>query len=425
MEPNSEVRIRLTDGRVIEGIVMQPHLFTGHDIVVLKLKNGYNIGISKRDIAGWEVIGEVEQRRWEEAFERRTAGSGDRVSVIVTGGTILSRVDYRTGGVYPSLDPDYLFELVPELEGLASVTVVPLFSKFSEDMMPTDWTAIANAVESELDRGAVGVVVMHGTDTMHYSAAALAFALRAGPGPVVFVGAQRSSDRPSSDAYENLLGAIITARAAPFAESVVAMHGGMDDGVIAIHRGTRVRKMHTSRRDTFTAVNDVPLAHVDVEKGDLRLLTSDYRERDSRVLVRPAFSDRAALIKYYPGMPPQLLDALVEMGVRGIVLEGTGFGHVGEQLLDSLKRAIDVGVHVFMTSQTLFGRVNLRVYSRGRELLRLGVMPLEDMAPEVAYVKLAWALANYPVDRVPEVMATPLAYEISYTSRPDAFTKCG
>ena len=391
---------------------------------MLKLRNGYNIGISKRDIAKWEVIGEVEQRRWEEAFERRTAGSGDRVAVIVTGGTILSRVDYKTGGVYPSLDPDYLFELVPELEGLASVTVVPLFSKFSEDMAPADWAKMASAVESELGKGAVGAVVMHGTDTMHYSAAALAFALRASPGPVVFVGAQRSSDRPSSDAYENLLGAIITAKEAPFAESVVAMHSGMEDGVIAVHRGTRVRKMHTSRRDTFTAVNGVPLAYVYAEGGGLRLVASDYRRRDGQVLARPAFSDRAALVKYYPGMPPQLVDALVEAGIRGIVLEGTGFGHVGEQLLGSLKRAIDMGVHVFMTSQTLFGRVNLRVYSRGRELLRLGVIPLEDMVPEVAYVKLAWALANYPADRVPEVMVTPLAYEMSHTSRPDTFIKC-
>ncbi len=424
MEPNKVVRIRLADGRVLEGIVIPPHLFTGSDIVVLKLRNGYNVGISKRDIVGWEVIGEVEQKPWEEAFERRTAGSGERVAVIVTGGTILSRVDYKTGGVYPSLDPDYLFELVPELEGLASVTVVPLFSKFSEDMSPSDWTAIARAVEAELNRGAIGVIVMHGTDTMHYSAAALAFAMRSGPGPVVFVGAQRSSDRPSSDAYENLLGAVMAAKEAPFAESVVAMHSHMSDGIVALNRGTRVRKMHTSRRDTFISVNDLPLAYVDVEKREVKLTTASYRERVQETVVRPNFSDRAALVKYYPGMPPRLIDALVDMGTKGIVVEGTGFGHVGEQLLGPLKRAIDMGVHVFMTSQTIFGRVNLRVYSRGRDLLKLGVIPLEDMVPEVAHVKLSWALANYPPEKVPEVMKTPLAYETSHVTRPDAFVKC-
>lgn len=419
MESYRRVRLYLESGEVVEGVLLPPTAYTSPDVYVVKLKNGYNVGISKGKVKKVEEVGIIASPK-AEAKQAEINTGRPWVAVIATGGTILSRVEYSTGAVYPSADPSLLFEMVPEISEIASVRVDVLMEKFSEDMTPADWAAIAERAAEHFRKGAVGVVVMHGTDTMHYSSAAMAFAFKEAPGPVVFVGSQRSSDRPSSDAFQNILGAVITATSAPFAESVVAMHGASSDGKIYVHRGTRVRKMHTSRRDTFRSIGTRPLAEVDVENKSLRTLVDSFKARGG-LSYSAKFSDRAALVKFFPGMDPRLLDALVEMGVQGIVLEGTGFGHVRDALLPSIKKAIDAGVVVAMTSQTLYGRVNLYVYKRGRELLSLGVVPLEDMLPETAYVKMSWALANFKREEVPAVLRTPLAGEITPRSDPEAF----
>ncbi len=410
------VRVTLDNGDVFEGVLIPPTQFSDPDIVVLKLRNGYNVGFKKGRIKELVELGEVAPPPI--TAPPAPSGGGERIWLLATGGTILSRVDYVTGGVYPTLSVDYLIEILGGLE--APIEVEEVTAKFSEDMTPGLWSLVAARIGEAFQRGARGVVVMHGTDTMHYTAAAMAFAFRRAPGPVVFVGAQRSSDRPSTDAVLNLKAAVAAAARAPFAESVVAMHKSSSDSAVAIHRGARVRKMHTSRRDAFQSVNAAPIAEYYPDKDVLQINTADYKERGG-LEYTTKFDEAVALVKFYPGMHPRLLEALLEIGVRGVVIEGTGFGHVGEYLLPAVKKLTDAGVVVAVASQTLFGRVNLYVYRRGRELLSMGVVPLEDMLPEAAYAKMSWALANFKKEEVARVLTTPVAYEISPRSDPTAF----
>ncbi|MGC9131108.1 MAG: Glu-tRNA(Gln) amidotransferase subunit GatD [Pyrobaculum sp.] len=410
------VRVTLDNGDVFEGVLIPPTQFSDPDIVVLKLRNGYNVGFKKGRIKELVELGEVAPPPITAPPAPR--GGGGEIWLLATGGTILSRVDYVTGGVYPTLSVDYLIEILGGLE--APIEVEEVTAKFSEDMTPGLWSLVAARIGEAFQRGARGVVVMHGTDTMHYTAAAMAFAFRRAPGPVVFVGAQRSSDRPSTDAVLNLKAAVAAAARAPFAESVVAMHKSSSDSAVAIHRGARVRKMHTSRRDAFQSVNAAPIAEYHPDKDVLQINTADYKERGG-LEYTTKFDEAVALVKFYPGMHPRLLEALLEIGVRGVVIEGTGFGHVGEYLLPAVKKLTDAGVVVAVASQTLFGRVNLYVYRRGRELLSMGVVPLEDMLPEAAYAKMSWALANFKKEEVARVLTTPVAYEISPRSDPTAF----
>jgi glutamyl-tRNA(Gln) amidotransferase subunit D len=409
-------RVVLDGGETFEGILIPPTQYSDPDIVVIKLENGYNVGFKRGRIRKIIDLGEVASQPPSSAVTLEARG--ERVWLLATGGTILSRVDYVTGGVYPTLSADYLLELLGELD--AQVEIEQVTAKFSEDMTPAVWSQIAARASEAFKRGARGVVILHGTDTMHYTAAALAFAFKSAPGPLVLVGAQRSSDRPSTDAVLNLKAATAVAVKAPFAESVVAMHKSSSDDVVAVHRGTRVRKMHTSRRDAFQSVNAPPLAEYYADARVLRVIADEYKERGP-LECTTRFEEAVALVKFFPGMHPRMLEVLLEIGVRGVVIEGTGFGHVGEYVMPAVRKLVDSGVVVTMTSQTLHGRTNLLVYRRGRELLSLGVVPLEDMLPEVAYAKLSWALANFKREEVPAVMRTPYAHEISPRSGPLAF----
>ena len=276
------------------------------------------------------------------------------------------------------------------------------------------------AVEADklIRKGFDGIVIAHGTDTMGYSAAALSFALQKPPVPVVFVGAQRSSDRPSSDAATNLIAAVRVAGYAPFAEVCVSMHAWHSDDVIAIHRGTRVRKLHTSSRDAFKSVNSEPIAYV--SQGEIKINAEDLNPRGSDdYRFEPGFSPDAALVKFYPGMPPDVLEFLAEKGCRGIILEGTGLGHVSNRLIPTIKSLVERGIFLGMTSQCIYGRVNMRVYDTGRYLLKAGVVPLDDMLPETAYVKLSWSLARArDLEDVKRLMLTPISGELGARSLP-------
>ncbi|MGQ9538658.1 MAG: Glu-tRNA(Gln) amidotransferase subunit GatD, partial [Candidatus Bathycorpusculaceae bacterium] len=337
-----------------------------------------------------------------------------KVVIISTGGTIASRVDYRTGAVRPALTASDLYSVVPELANIARIDAKILFSLFSEDITTKHWREMAEAAAKQISEGVDGIVIAHGTDTMGYTAAALSFALQNLPVPIILVGSQRSADRPSSDAATNLTGAVLAAAKAPFAEVVVAMHETVSDTAIAIHRGTRVRKCHTSRRDAFKSVNAEPMAKI--EDNKMVMLTEDYQKRDlSRELdLKPNFSDKAALIKFHPGMNPAIIDWYADNSYKAIVLEGTGLGHVASSLFQPIKRAVDKGVLVAMASQCLWGRVNMNVYDTGRDLLALGVIPLEDMLPETATVKLMWIFGQTSnTEEAKKLLKTNIAGEIS------------
>lgn len=383
--------IRIIKGaQTYEGILIPRSEYGDEAHVVIKLKSGYNIGVQITPETRIEKIGKGEKPAFVAPSLPEQNTTLPKVAVISTGGTIASRVDYRTGAVRPALTASDLYSVVPELSNIARIDAQILFSLYSENITPKHWTEMAEAAASQIANGVDGVVIAHGTDTMGYSAAALSFALQNLPVPVVFVGSQRSSDRPSSDAALNLMAAVLAAAQAPFAEVTVAMHETTSDTSIAIHRGTRVRKCHTSRRDAFKSINAQPIAKV--EGSRILMLTENYQKRNSskRLLLKPSFSEKVALIKFYPGINPAVIDWYVDEGYRAIVLEGTGLGHVGKQCFESIRRAVENSVLVAMASQCIWGRVNMNVYDTGRDLQALGVIPLEDMLAEVAMVKLMW-----------------------------------
>jgi glutamyl-tRNA(Gln) amidotransferase subunit D len=402
-------------GRTVEGILMPRIRLGDRECIVLKLPNGYNIGVKADSQTRVEVLEKGEAAFKEPELPLPPERSDlPLVEIIGTGGTIASRVEYRTGAVYPSLSTEELYRAVPELADIARVRAKVLYSILSENMTPEYWSEIAKAVAEALSGEASGVVIAHGTDTMGYTAAALSFALQELPAPVILVGSQRSSDRPSSDAALNLMGAVRAAAYAPFAEVAVAMHEWVSDEAIAVHRGTKVRKCHTSRRDAFKSVNAKPLARV---VGDqVTMLTTEYRARKpgGKVKLAARFEPKVALVKFHPGFNPEILGWYVEKGYRGIILEGTGLGHVSEVCYPFLKQAEDAGLLVGMTSQCLWGRVRLTVYETGRELLSLGVLPLADMLPETALVKAMWVLAQTSsLEEAKRLMLENLAGEIA------------
>ena len=418
----SEVRVRTSRGD-FEGLVL-PRSETSDELhIVLKLGTGYNIGLRHDTVLAVEELGyrEAVYKIPEKTFP--TNPDLPRVKLLGTGGTIASRLDYRTGAVIPAFTPGELYGSVPELADICNLETEKLFSIFSENMGPEQYLALAAKVGEAVREGYDGVVIGHGTDTMHHTAAALSFMVQDPPIPVVMVGSQRSSDRPSSDAARNLINATWTAARGPIAEVMVCMFGPTSDRYNLLHRGTRVRKMHSSYRSTFRTVGDVPLAMV--EGAQLTPLKEDFRPRraDREVRVQAAYDDRVTLLYYYPGMQPDVLDAMVEKGYHGIIIAGTGLGHVNRKIYPALERAHAAGVHLFMTLQTLWGFVQMQVYETGREILQLGVVPLANMMPEVAFVKLGWALGLHPNDpaAVRALMTTPIAGDMTEREPHDGY----
>lgn len=417
-----EVKAETTRG-TFEGLLLPRSETSDEDHLVLKLGSGYNVGLRHDTVKSLEKIGyrEAHYKIPEKEFPRDPAKPG--VKLFGTGGTIASRLDYRTGAVIPAFSPGELYGSVPELADICNLETEKLFGVFSENMGPEQYLILAERVGEAIGEGYDGIVIGHGTDTMHHTAAALSFMVQRPPVPIVMVGSQRSSDRPSSDAAQNLINATWTAARGPIAEVMICMFGPTSDRYNLLHRGTRVRKMHSSYRSTFRTLGDIPLAMV--QDGAITPLKQDYQPRrsDRAVTVQAAFEERVTLVYYYPGMHPDVIDALVEKGYRGIVIAGTGLGHVNRKIYPALERANAAGVQMYMTLQTLWGFVQMHVYETGREILQLGVVPLADMLPEVAYIKLGWALGVHPddPDAVRRLMRTAVAGEMTEREPHDGY----
>jgi glutamyl-tRNA(Gln) amidotransferase subunit D len=410
----SDVRLVNAAGSTFEGVIL-PRSGNFDDLhVVLKLKNGYNVGIHVDRITSIEELGykEAHYKIPEKAFP--SSPDLPSVTLLGTGGTIASRLDYRTGAVIPAFTPGELYGAVPELADICNLTTKKIFGVFSENMGWQEYVALAENIGREIEAGADGIVVGHGTDTMGHTAAVLSFMVQDSPVPIVIVGSQRSSDRPSSDAALNLIHAVRAAALGDIAEVQICMFGPTSDRYGLLHRGTRCRKMHSSYRSTFRTVGDIPLSIV--SSDSFTPLTRDYLPRDPNRTVRidTAHDDRVTILYYYPGMKADLVDALVEKGYRGIVIAGTGLGHVNSPLYPALERAVAAGVHVVMTVQTLWGFAQMYVYETGRDLLDIGVVPLDNMLPETALMKLGWVLGHADDHgHVMELMRTPVNHEIT------------
>jgi glutamyl-tRNA(Gln) amidotransferase subunit D len=408
-----DVEIESTRG-AFTGIIL-PRSETADDKhIVLKLRNGYNVGLAVDTITAVKEMGRKEAHYKIPEKEFPYDPKKPSVKLLGTGGTIASRLDYRTGAVIPAFSPGELYGSVPELADICNLDTEKLYGVFSENMGPEQWIGTAEAIGREIRNGIDGIVIGHGTDTMHHTAAILSFMVQNPPVPIVMVGSQRSSDRPSSDAAINLINATRTAAEGDIAEVMVCMFGPTSDQYGLLHRGTRVRKMHSSYRSTFRTISDIPLATVD--RHTFTHLKQDYKRRrkDRNVTINTAFDDRVSIVYYYPNMKPDIIDSLIDNGYKGIIIAGTGLGHVNKPLYPSLKRAYEKNICVFMTVQTLWGYVQMYVYDTGRDMMDLGVIPASNMLPEVAYMKLGWALGqSHDREEVKRIMLTPIAGEIT------------
>jgi glutamyl-tRNA(Gln) amidotransferase subunit D len=409
----SDVEIETSKG-IYKGIILPRSEAADPYHIVIKLRSGYNIGVAADTISKINISGHKEAHYKIPEKEFPFDPKKPRVKLLGTGGTIASRLDYRTGAVIPAFSPGELYGSVPELADICNLDTEKLYGVFSENMGPEQWRGTAEAIGNEIRKGTHGIVIGHGTDTMHHTAAVLSFMVQNSPVPIVMVGSQRSSDRPSSDAALNLIHSVKTAAESDIAETMVCMFGPTSDEYALLHRGTRVRKMHSSYRSTFRTIGDIPIAQV--SRKEITPLRNDYKRRrnDNDVIINTAFDERVSIVYYYPNMKPDIIDSLIDNDYKGIVIAGTGLGHVNKPLYPALQRAREKDIAVYMTVQTLWGYVQMYVYDTGRDMMELGVVPMANMLPEVAYVKLGWALGQtQDLEEVRKIMFNPIAGEIT------------
>ncbi|WP_371504413.1 Glu-tRNA(Gln) amidotransferase subunit GatD [Nitrosopumilus adriaticus] len=403
--------VKITADITYSGIIMPRYEHSDDKHIVLKLKNGYNIGLEISEIKKIEKSESIEKIIEKSESIEKSEGL-PKILLLSTGGTIASKVDYRTGSVTPVLTAKELNASVPELAKIANIDAEVIFSEYSENIQPKQWLQIAEKINEYSKSDYVGIIIAHGTDTMHYTSSFLSFALAGFSIPIVLVGSQRSSDRASSDAALNLIGAVKFITTSNTKGIYIAMHLDENDETIACHIGTRVRKNHTSKRGAFETIGDDP-AFIIAEDQIQKNIKEDFF-KTKEFLPKIKLDTNVVLVKYHPGFNPDLLEKIIEMEYKGIIFEGTGLGHIGKTMYKSVKKANEKGIFLGMTSQCIDGRVRMTVYESGRDLLNLGIIPLENMIPEVALVKTMWAIGNIQnMEEVKKIMLQNIASEIS------------
>jgi glutamyl-tRNA(Gln) amidotransferase subunit D len=399
-KPGDRIKV-VTKKQTYEGILVPSVELTGKDTLILKLANGYNIGIDKKDIKKTQVI---EKYKPGKAISKTPDHNPKlpTVSVLSTGGTISSKVDYKTGGVYADYTADDFVRMIPELRNIANIKAKKVLSIMSEDILPKDWMNITKEIEKEVKEGVDGIVVTSGTDTFHYITAAISFMIEEINIPVIFTAAQRSIDRGSSDAFHNLLCAVKAAAEFDGSGVMSCMHGSSSDDYNLLINGTKVRKMDTSRRDAFRPINALPYAKVYPDKP-LEIINDEYKKADrakkKHIVTKQFFEEKVALIYVYPGLDPDIFDFYIKKGFKGIVIGATALGHVNtwteKTLIPKIEKCYELGIPVVISSQTLYGRVDPYVYSNLRQVsIKAHGIYARDMHPETAYIKLGWVLGQ-------------------------------
>jgi glutamyl-tRNA(Gln) amidotransferase subunit D len=406
----------------IEGVTLHP---AAKNHLTVKLVNGYNASYPLEDVQEIEILGTTATTAESISSPTEIDESLPRVRILHTGGTIASKVDYATGAVVARFEPEELIATLPELTTLANIEAVKLGNMFSDDIRPQHWNSIIKASKQAFDDGCDGVVVTHGTDTLHISSAALSFAWggkgETPPGPIAFVGSQRSSDRGSSDASENLLSAVHWAAHGPKPcgdagdAVVVVMHASNNDGACAVYPGIGVRKLHSSRRDAFQPVNCEALATVNIDNGECsHSLADGYQEildsSSSRAIcTQPTHYETSVRIAQFvagPWLHSEEIEAIVQTGVQAIVIQGTGLGHLpiedpakdapeNTKVWRALTRCVNREIPIVVTNQCIHGPVDMNVYSKGRKQMEMGILGHGSVsAPDSVVVKVHWALSN-------------------------------
>jgi len=403
--------VKILSDITYSGIIMPRYEHSDDKHIVLKLTSGYNIGLEIEKIEKIEIIKSAEKIVQQDEKLEKVVGL-PKILLLSTGGTIASKIDYRTGAVTPVLTAEELNSSVPELAKIANIDAEVLLSEYSENIMPEHWLQIAEKINEYSKSDYSGIIIAHGTDTMHYTSSFLSFALAGFPIPIVLVGSQRSSDRASSDAALNLIGATKFITESNVKGIYIVMHQDENDDTLACHIGTRVRKNHTSKRGAFQTIGDNP-AFIIAENQIQKNMSKDFF-KINEFQPRIKLDTRVALVKYHPGYNPKLLDQIIEMGYRGIIFEGTGLGHIGNTMYETVKKANEKGIFLGMTSQCIDGRIRMTVYESGRDLLDLGIIPLENMIPEVALVKAMWAMGNFQnKEEIKKIMLENISSEFS------------
>ncbi len=429
VSPGDKVKIIAKD-ETVEGILM-PNEET--DSVVVKLGSGYNVGIDKKKVKKIEKIGAGKKLGIGSVKKVKKNPKLPNITILHTGGTIASKVDYKTGAVYSSFKPEDLIGMFPELAKIANFDSKLISNMWSDDLRFKHFGVISDAVEKEIKKGIDGIIIGMGTDNLAVASAALAFIVEQSPVPIILVGAQRSSDRGSSDAAMNLVCAAEFIAKSDFSGVAICMHEKMDDKVSVIMPACKTRKLHSSRRDAFKVVNDSIIARVDYETRKVSFVKKKYTKKDKKrpLVVKPKMEEKIGLLKITINMFPEQFEFF--KGYNGLIIEGTGLGHmpgqtpneissIHKKIYPAIRRVIDSGCVVVMTTQCLFGRVQMHVYSKGTDLVSLGIVSGEDMLAETALVKLAWLLGNYKdKEEIKRLVKTNLRGEINPRIEPDEF----
>ncbi len=416
--PGDKVKVT-SKKEVVEGILMPSF---EKEVVLLKLPTGYNIGLEEKDITKIEVLEKAKEgKKAEKPLSQPKALP--TLALLHTGGTIASKVDYRTGGVVASFSPEELLQLFPELGNVANLQSELVAKMWSDDLRFPHFSLLAKKIEEQVKKGVAGIIIGMGTDNLAVAAAALAFIVENSPIPILLVGSQRSSDRGSADAAMNLICAAEFATKADFSGVALCMHSSESDEECYILPACKTYKLHSSRRDAFKAVNSEPIAKVNYRTREIKFLQKEHPHRSSiESLIKPKMEEKVGLLKIHINMFPEQFEFF--KGYKGLIIEGTGLGHtpgqapnpeceIHKKIYPALKRVIDSGCIVVMTTQCLFGGVNMNVYDKGRDLLELGVIPGKDMLANTALVKLSWLLANYKPAEVKKLMEKNLRGEIN------------
>jgi len=432
-KPGDYVEVVTSDEK-LNGILLQsPEL--EKDVVIIKLSSGYNIGIDKSKVKKVSLLPQQQQKKEEIAAatkKEKTVSKLPKISILHTGGTIASKVDYRTGAVYSSFKPEDLLGMFPELAQVAEFDSVFISNMWSDDLRFAHFGLIAKAIEKEVKKGADGVIIGMGTDNLSVASAAMAFIAESTPIPIIFVGAQRSSDRGSSDAAVNLTNAATFIAKSDFSGVAICMHENMSDNDCLILPACKTQKLHTSRRDAFRPVNTTAIARVNYDNKTVTMIKKDYPKKDGgrKLVLKPEMEEKVGLLKISINMFPEQFSLFKDY--KGLIIEGTGLGHtpgqvpnemaaIHKKIYPAIKSVIDSGCIVVMTSQCLYGRVQMHVYDKGTDLTNLGVIPGKDMLPNTAFVKLAWLLGNYSKKEAAELVTKNLRGEISERTEPEAF----
>lgn len=402
----------------------QEGVFVSQDqkFIYLKLKSGYNLGIDKKKIIEAKKISE--KTPIKETSEKISINSKlPKISILHTGGTIASKVDYSTGAVIAQFTEKDILKLFPELKEIANIDSKLVRNMQSEMMRFAHYNILAEAVKKEADKGAQGIIITHGTDTLHYTSAALSFALDNLGIPVILVGSQRSSDRPSSDAATNLITAAKFIANTDYAGIAICMHENTNDKEYIIIPGIKAKKFHTSRRDAFKPINSKPLATINIETGKTKFYKEYNKKTETNLKVKPFKEDlKIGLLEAHPQMYAEELESYKNFD--GLVIELLGIGHLptmkvdeftseNEKILKTLQ-TLTKKMPVVASAQTIYGRINMNVYSPGKQLLESGVIGnYTDMHPELAFIKLAWLLSTYKKEEIKELFEKNLIGEIS------------